>query len=166
MESSDNDSSQMIVDLSTEAVDKTLMAEPLLYALAATLARVEHWVFDRERAGHAPARAREMKLVIASRLLGRAIPHLTPSLWILNLFVGLSSWRRFVVMSAFEKGNPALAAGLAELAYAHRFTSTSCAQFVHWLDVIQRSSLTDRIFSYENGHHVRAVLSRLRRAHA
>ncbi len=146
------------LDLSTPGVTAALMEEPTLYALAAKLAKVEHWVFDRERPGHLSSHERERALVHAGNVLSALTPMLVAAMEIIEMIVSLSSPRRFELLTYFDQVNPELAGQLSEYAFAYRHHSVSCSQYVHWLEIIEKSQQIRRIFGEENTQRVCAVL--------
>jgi len=150
------------LDLSTPGVTAALMEEPTLYALAAKLAKVEHWVFDRERPGHLTSHERERALIHAGNVLSTLTPMLTAAMEIIEMIVSLSSPRRFELLSYFDRSNPDLAGRLSEFAFAYRRQSVSCSQYVHWLEIVEKSQQIRRIFGEENAQRVCAVLKQHR----
>jgi hypothetical protein len=158
---SPSDSSGPPVDLSTKSVIAALMEEPVLYALASTLGRVEHWVYDRDKPNHPSASEREVALARASAVLTRVVPKLEPEMVVIEFFVGLSSERRFQMLGYFDARNPNLTPAMTEFAFGRRKISKACGQLINWLDVIQKSHQIRRVFSEANAEAVIAVLSRL-----
>lgn len=147
------------LDLSRAAVDARLMSEPGVYGLAATLATVEHWVFDRTGLTPDELRSREGKISSASDVLEQLSEKLDASEDLIGFIVSLSSRRRFVLLWFFEESRPALVQELAQYAFRHRHQSPNCAHYVHWLDIIAKSELISRIFSEENTQAVCRVLA-------
>lgn len=150
------------VDLGSPAVDSQLMQEPVLYGLASVLGKVEHWVYDRDKPGHASEREREVRLNQAANVLSGIVDRLPASIEVIEFIVSLSSRRRFVLLSMFDQSNPSLAGELTHFAYQHREQHRACSHYIHWLDVVQRAQQIQQIFSSDNAAKVCAVLARSR----
>ena len=151
---------EVSVDLGSPAVDSQLMQEPVLYGLASVLGKVEHWVYDRDKPGHASEPEREIRLRQAAIVLSRVLNRLPASIEVVEFIVSLSSRRRFVLLTMFQQSNPALTGDLTQCAYQNREQSRACAHYIHWLDVVQRAQQIQQIFSAENAAKVCAVLAR------
>lgn len=150
------------VDLSGPGVDTVLMDDPNLYGLGHELARVEHWAFDRDREGHVDYTTREEALRRASEILSRKLELLTASEPLVHLVVSLTSPRRFVLLAAAEKWNPSLPGELVEFAFTRIKADVGCAQFIQWLDLVERAAHIQRIFGPENTKRVCEVLAQLK----
>jgi len=148
------------LDLGEVAVTSHLMDEPDVYGLAATLARVEHWVFDRSGLPESQRQGREARLAAASAVVEGVMLRLDAGAELIDFMCSVSSRRRFVMLWFLETVRPSLVQELAEYAFRYRHQQPNCAHYVHWLDIVSKAQLIARIFGDDN---VVAVTELLRR---
>ena len=151
-----------LLDFGEQAVASYLMEEPDVYGLAASLAKVEHWVFDRANLPAEQRHTREQRLATASAVLSDVVKRLDAGAELVDFMCSVSSRRRFVLMWYLETVRPSLIEELAEYAFRYRHQQPNCAHYVHWLDIVSRAQLIARIFSQENVNAVNALLGRLK----
>lgn len=150
------------LDFGENAVASHLMEDPDLYGLAASLAKVEHWVFDRINLPVDQRISREQLLATASSVISDVVKRLDAGAELIDFICSISSRRRFVLIQYLETVRPTLIGDLAQYAVKFRHQQPNCAHYIHWLDIVSRAQLIARIFSQENVDAVNALLERLR----